>query len=71
MIGAQGNLWAEYAPTPGRAEYDLMPRLSAVAEIGWGAVPRDLGDLTRRLSAHLLRLSAAGITYRSPDPESP
>ena len=72
VIGVQGNLWTEYAPTPARAEYDLMPRLAAVAEIGWAAAPRDLGDLDRRLVGHLRRLDAAGIGYRPPDvPASP
>jgi hexosaminidase len=66
VIGVQGNLWTEYAPTPGRAEYDLMPRLAAVAEVGWGG-PRDQADLDRRLVRHLQRMDAAGVGYRPPD----
>lgn len=67
VIGAQGNLWTEYAPTPARAEYDLLPRLAAVAELGWGG-PRDAGSLRPRLSRHLERLDAMGVTYRPLDP---
>jgi hexosaminidase len=63
VIGVQGNLWTEYAPTPQRAEYDLMPRLAAVAEVAWGS-PRDEADLRERLVTHLRRLDAAGIGYR-------
>jgi hexosaminidase len=63
VLGTQGNLWTEYAPTPERAEYDLMPRLAAVAEIAWGS-ERDEASLRRRLVEHLKRLDAAGITYR-------
>ena len=67
VLGMQANLWTEYAPTPGRAEYDLMPRLAAVAELGWGTAG-DEGDLRRRLLTHLRRLDHAGITYRPLDP---
>jgi hexosaminidase len=71
VIGAQGNLWTEYAPTPARAEYDLMPRLSAVAEVGWGTSSGEVDDLARRLNGHLQRLDAAGIGYRPLDPVPP
>lgn len=33
--GVQGNLWAEYIPTPEQMEYMLYPRALAIAEIGW------------------------------------
>ena len=66
VIGVQGSLWTEYAPTPGRAEYDLMPRLAAVAEVGWGG-PRDQADLQRRMVRHLQRMDAAGVGYRPLD----
>lgn len=35
ILGAQGQLWTEYVPTPEKAEYMVLPRLSAVAEINW------------------------------------
>jgi hexosaminidase len=66
VIGVQGNLWTEYAPTPERAEYDLMPRLAAVAEVAWGS-ERDEAGLRARLVTHLRRLDAAGIAYRPLD----
>jgi hexosaminidase len=65
VLGLQGNLWSEYAATPGRAEYDLMPRLSAIAEVGWG-VQDGAEDLETALGRHLPRLDAAGIGYRPP-----
>jgi hexosaminidase len=67
VIGAQGNLWTEYAPTPARAEYDLMPRLAAVAEVAWGG-PRDEAGFRARMVDHLAWLDAAGIGYRPLDP---
>jgi hexosaminidase len=63
VLGVQGSLWTEYAPSAARAEYDLMPRLAAIAEVGWGG-PRDLAGLMSRLPGHLRRLDAAGIGYR-------
>jgi hexosaminidase len=63
VIGTQGNLWTEYAPTPRRAEYDLMPRLAAIAEVAWGS-DRDEHRFRAALTEHFRRLDAAGITYR-------
>jgi hexosaminidase len=63
VVGIQANLWTEYAATPERAEYDLMPRLAAVAEVAWGTAD-SLDEFTDRLRAHLRRLDAAGIGYR-------
>jgi hexosaminidase len=63
VTGVQANLWTEYAPTPARAEYDLMPRLAALAEVAWGR-PAGTTALQDRLPHHLRRLDAAGIGYR-------
>ena len=37
ILGAQGNLWTEYIPTPAHAEYMTFPRIAAMAEAGWTA----------------------------------
>jgi hexosaminidase len=68
VLGLQGNLWAEYAATPDRAEYDLMPRLAAIAEVGWGVPDGSAGSagVEAALGRHLHRLDAAGIGYRWP-----
>jgi hexosaminidase len=65
VLGVQASLWTEYAASPARAEYDLMPRLAAMAEVGWGT----RGDLATLLPEHLRRLDAAGIGYRPLIPE--
>jgi hexosaminidase len=65
VLGLQGNLWAEYAATPSRAEYDLMPRLAAIAEVGWG-VQDGVEGVETALGHHLHRLDAARIGYRPP-----
>jgi hexosaminidase len=69
VLGLQGNLWTEYAATPHRAEYDLMPRLVAIAEVGWG-VPDGAPAVENVLDRHLERLDAAGIGYRPPVPQA-
>ena len=35
ILGAQANLWTEYIPTPEHAEYMLLPRMAALAEVAW------------------------------------
>lgn len=35
IMGVQGNLWTEYVTTPMQLQYKALPRLSAIAEIGW------------------------------------
>ncbi len=35
ILGVQGNLWCEYISTPMQLQYMLLPRLGAIAEIGW------------------------------------
>ena len=35
ILGVQGNLWTEYVTTPMQLQYKTLPRLAAIAEIGW------------------------------------
>ena len=35
ILGVQGNLWCEYISTPMQLQYMALPRLGAIAEIGW------------------------------------
>jgi hexosaminidase len=68
ILGAQANLWTEYIKTPEHAEYMLLPRMLALAEVVWSpAGRRSWNGFTRRLPPHLARLDAAGINYRIPD----
>ena len=70
VIGGQGSLWTEYIPTPAHAEYMLLPRLLALAEVLWS--PREARNLDRfhaRLPAHFDRLDALGFEYRVPEPK--
>ncbi|GAK60541.1 beta-hexosaminidase [Candidatus Vecturithrix granuli] len=65
VLGAQGNLWTEYIKTPEHAEYMLLPRLCAIAEVVWSEKrQRDLEHFLTRLNAHYPRFDALKVKYR-------
>jgi len=70
--GLQGGLWTEmlYYP-PHFSEYQMFPRLCALAEVGWTPQElRDYSDFDARLSrSHFERLWQMGIRFRIPVPE--
>lgn len=68
IIGIQGHLWTELAPSKEAAGERLFPRLLAVAETAWtrpGA--KDFAAFERRLPLHLRELERSGWNYRMPD----
>jgi hexosaminidase len=68
VIGVQANLWTEYIATPAKAEYMLLPRMLALAEVAWTPVAnKDFKNFSEQRLAHQLpRLDAAGYNYRVP-----
>ena len=70
LLGVQANLWTEFIRTEGRASFQLLPRIYALAEIAWSPVERkswrEFSEV--RLPAHLARIDAAGEPYRLPAP---
>ncbi|MFL5496047.1 MAG: family 20 glycosylhydrolase [Gemmatimonadales bacterium] len=69
VLGAQGNLWTEYIPTPARAEYMMLPRMLALAEVLWSPKEARRWDrFVARLPAQFARLDALGAEYRVPEP---
>jgi hexosaminidase len=69
VIGGQGNVWTEYIPTPARAEYMILPRMLALAEVLWSPkVARSWNRFLARLPAQFARLDALGAEYRVPEP---
>jgi len=65
VLGAQGQLWAEYIATPKRLEYMAWPRLAALSEVVWSQKEaKDYKGFESRLKAHLRRLDAIGVNYR-------
>lgn len=62
--GAQANLWTEYIPTIQKAEYMIMPRMAALAEVVWTKPQlKDWNDFTRRMRDEYRRYEARGINY--------
>ena len=66
IIGAQANLWTEYIPTENRADYMIMPRMTALAEVLW-THKQDYASYQQRLLAQYPRLDALKVHYRLPD----
>ena len=70
LLGVQANLWTEFIRTEGRASFQLLPRIYALAEIAWSPVERkswrEFSEV--RLPAYLARIDASGEPYRLPAP---
>lgn len=68
IIGVQGNLWCEKAPTIERAGERMFPRLFAIAESAWTAPEnKDYESFVHRLPVPLRKLDDAGWKYRMAD----
>ena len=64
VLGVQANLWTEYVPTSEHAEYMLLPRLAALAEIAWSPQEaREWSDFAERLPWLLERYSKMGLNH--------
>ena len=66
ILGVESPLWTEWVPTRLRLDYQVYPRLTALAETGW--TPRDrksLPDFRRRLEKFLARLDRLGVQHAS------
>lgn len=69
ILGAQANLWAEMIPTEQQAEFQMYPRMLALAERTWTNNTSRFDDFSERLLKQYPRLDALGINYRLPDIE--
>ncbi len=70
VLGAQGQLWTEYIPTPSRVEYMAYPRACALAEVLWTPKEeKNYPDFIGRLRVHVDRLSKLNVNYRKLDPK--
>ena len=61
VLGLQGNLWTEHVRTEDRAAWNMFPRASAVAEIGWSDPKRDFAGFIDRLVPQMNRMKALGV----------
>jgi hexosaminidase len=71
VLGAQCELWTEFVTTTEHAEYMYFPRLCAFAETVWtpetATPPKSYAEFLPRLTRHLQRLEALGVSYRPLD----
>ena len=62
IIGVQGNGWAEYMQTEGRRDYQIFPKLVAIAETGWTLDEnKDWNSFTHRLEEEFERLDIQNV----------
>lgn len=64
LMGVQACLWTEFCNSPKDVEYQIFPRLMALAEVAW--CPKETKDwpgFLKRLDAFLPRLDVHDITY--------
>ncbi len=55
ILGVQGNIWTEYMGSFAHVQHMALPRLAALAEVGWSYDRRDIGDFRRRME-HLRKI---------------
>ena len=64
ILGAQANLWTEYIASPAHAQYMLLPRLAALAEVQWTAPEKkNYADFLKRLGNLLNYYQKKGYHY--------
>jgi hexosaminidase len=66
ILGVESPLWTEWVPNQSRLDFQVYPRLTALAETGW--TPKDrksLPDFHRRLGGFLARLDILGVRHAS------
>ena len=64
MLGVEAPLWTETVQNITAAEYLLLPRLPALAEVGWtAAAGKNWESFRTRIAAHAPRWRLLGINY--------
>jgi hexosaminidase len=64
IVGVEAALWSETVQNITGAEYLTMPRLPALAEVGWSASSvRDWESFRRRIALHAPRWRLLGVNY--------
>jgi hexosaminidase len=67
IIGAQAEVWTEYVPTEQRADYQFMPRMTALAELLWTNNVSKYDSYKHRIVKQFPRLDELKVNYRLPD----
>lgn len=70
IMGVQGNTWCEWIPSRERMQYMAIPRLLAIAELGWSNPSQKNWDaFAQRMVNQFERLNVMNVNYRMPDLE--
>jgi len=64
VLGAQANLWTEYVPTTQHAEYMVLPRMLALAEVVWSTKEnKNWNSFNERIQSHFTAFEQKGWNY--------
>ena len=64
VLGVEAPLWTETVPNITAAEYLLLPRLPAIAEVGWtAAAAKNWENFRARIAGHAPRWQLLGVNY--------
>ena len=64
ILGVQANLWTEYIPVKQLAEYQVLPRMAALAEVQWlDPAKKDYQQFLLRLDKLTQLYRKYGLTY--------
>jgi hexosaminidase len=64
ILGLEFPLWSEWVPNRARLDYQVYPRLTAMAETGWTPKSsKNFKDFLHRLENYLERLDRLGVRY--------
>jgi len=68
ILGVEAPMWSETVANMRDVEFLAMPRLAAIAELGWSPAPRNWEGFRVRLGAQGPRWTALGVNfYRAPE----
>ena len=63
VIGVQGNLWTEHIATFDHVQYMLLPRMVAIAEVGWNYEGKYFDRFATNMKRMLKLYDAYGYKY--------
>ena len=63
ILGVEAPLWTEWVPTVSRIDWQVFPRLTAIAEVSWSQEDKDYQNFRLRLKNFLKRLDIIGVKY--------
>lgn len=63
ILGVQANLWAEYLSWPNQVEYQVLPRMAALADVQWASPKKDYVAFLCRLNRLVELYDLYGLNY--------